>query len=136
MPSGYRRLKHTSDIKILVKGETLENLFSNALRAMAKILVQGRLAGRQCQAYIKVNSSEETSLLIDFLSEVLFLSAKRGAVFDKVEFRYLDSCQLRAVVLGYKVDGFDKDIKAVTYHEAQIKRNKKGKLETVVVFDL
>jgi SHS2 domain-containing protein len=136
MLSGYRRLKHTSDIKILVKGETLENLFSNALQAMAKILVRGRLAGRQCQANIKVNSSEETSLLIDFLSEVLFLSAKRGAVFDKVKFRYLDSCQLSAVVLGYKVDRFDKDIKAVTYHEAQIKRNKKGELETVVIFDL
>jgi SHS2 domain-containing protein len=43
---------------------------------------------------------------------------------------------LEATVYGRKVSGFKEDVKAVTYHEADITENEEGCLETVVVFDI
>ena len=34
------------------------------------------------------------------------------------------------------VDAFDEDIKAVTYHEANIEENEEGVLQTTIIFDI
>lgn len=62
---------------------------------------------------LELASLDISSLLIDFLSTILTLSYENKAIF----------C-------------FDKDIKAVTYHEAEVKKNDQGKYETTIVFDI
>jgi SHS2 domain-containing protein len=41
-----------------------------------------------------------------------------------------------ATIKGNRVSYFDEDIKAVTYHEAAVKQNNEGQLETVIIFDI
>jgi SHS2 domain-containing protein len=139
----WKILDHTADLRISVKGSNLKDLFGAALEAMAGIEKRGTRLKRRTDvkgAYIthdiEVNAENATLLLIDFLNQVLSLSQVEHAVFYDVEFEELSKTSLIAHVSGTKVDGFDEDIKAVTYHEADVKRNEKGDYETKIVFDI
>ena len=85
---------------------------------------------------IEIESIDITALLIDFLSELLSLMHQNKVLFCKVQFEQLSETYLKAEVSGFEVSGFDEDVKAVTYHEADIKLNEDGEYETAIVLDI
>lgn len=154
----FEILEHTADIRLLVKGKNLEELFKEALKGMAFIqksnIRNSMLAGRQevskNKRLIEIQSPDKTALLVDFLSEALVQSQINKEVYADVKFlefseinpeavpqnagRY--GARLKAEIYGNPVESFDEDIKAVTYHEAEIKQNEKGEWETMLIFDI
>ena len=132
-------LPHVADVRLKVEGSTLQELFTAALEGMNYILKKGyceqpaRLSERR---EIRISSFDTTALLVDFLSETLTLSLIHRAIFCQVKFAELKSSSLSAVLLGSTVSGFDEDIKAVSYHEAEIVQNSQGNYQTNVVFDI
>lgn len=136
----YEVIEHTADIKIRVWGDSLENLFSEAMLAMTGIMsiipsltiVQEGIMQRN----VEVEAPDKTALLVDFLSEVLALSQTHKEVYIGVEFGRFSDAELMATLRGVKVNEFDEDIKAVTYHEADVKQNERGEWETPLVFDI
>jgi SHS2 domain-containing protein len=138
----FKILSHTADFRLKVIGDSVEELFRVAVEGMAriqkpninKILTEDRKL--KIQVTIKVKSSDLTSLLIDFLSEILAQSNINKAIFIEVNFIKLSETELVAKVNGIKINDFNRDIKAVTYHEAEIKKNKKNQWETIIVFDI
>ncbi len=135
----HQLLPHTADVRLQVEASTLPELFIAALEGMNE-LINKRASKETSDFTIKkkiiLSSADITTLLIDFLSEILTLSHKEGAVFSRVIFSKLNNKSLQAIIRGGQVDTFDEDIKAVTYHEAEVKKNKQGNWETVVVFDI
>jgi len=135
----YQLAGHTADVRLKIEGKTQEKLFMSALDGMDEIIKRGfckDLDKPQLRQVISIKSSDLTNLLIDFLSEILTLSHENKAVFCKVKFLRLAKTFLHAEILGTKVDRFDRDIKAVTYHEAEVKKNESGKLQAMIVFDI
>ncbi|MEK6901773.1 MAG: archease [Nanoarchaeota archaeon] len=135
----YRVIPHTADIRLKVEGDTLRELFAAALDGMNEITKRNfcqNVKEFTLKHSISLSSLDKTSLLIDFLSEVLYYINKDRAIFCKVEFKKLADTNLKASILGSQVDAFDEDIKAVTYHEVEIKKNSKGNYETKIVFDV
>lgn len=130
-------IPHTADIRLRVEAGTLEELFQEALRGMADI-IKKRIAddALRITQRIRIQSPDKTSLLIDFLSEALTRSQIEKSVFYDVKVGELADTRLDAEITGAKVDAFDEDIKAVTYHEAEVQKNEKGSYETVIVFDI
>ena len=53
-----------------------------------------------------------------------------------MEFSSLTDCALEAGLEGFEVEVLAKDIKAVTYHEADVRENAEGQFETTIVFDI
>ncbi len=134
----YKLLPHTGDVAIEVEADSLEELFYGALLGMNDILKKGicehEMHINQTQD-IEIASHDATTLLIDFLNEVLFHSNERKTVFCHLDFQHLDHQSLRAEIRGERIDHFDEEIKAVTYHGAQIM--KKGELyEVQILFDI
>lgn len=74
--------------------------------------------------------------MVDFLSEVLSLVEINKEVYTKVNFKKFSQNYLETELEGISVDSFDEDIKAVTYHEADVKRDKDGLWKTNLVFDI
>lgn len=135
----YRLIPHTADIRLKVEGDKIQELFKASLEAMNGIIKRDFCKTTKrfpIRHTISLCSLDTTSLLIDFLSEVLYYINKDHAIFCKVEFKKLEDFNLKASILGNSVDAFDEDIKAVTYHEAEIMKNSKGNYETVIVFDV
>ncbi|MCX6765661.1 MAG: archease [Candidatus Moranbacteria bacterium] len=146
----YKLLPHTADTRLYVESDTLAGLFEAALEGMSNIIkssppkagpplaekIKNRDNKPEIVKGINLTAPDTTSLLIDFLSEVLTYSQEEKAVFRKADIEKLTDTGLETNVYGKKVDGFDEDIKAVTYHEAEIKKNEKGNYETVIIFDI
>ncbi|MCL5958437.1 MAG: archease [Chloroflexi bacterium] len=130
---------HTADVRLKVEASSLEELFTISLEGMNQILKKTfckKRNGLPLIHRIQISSPDTTALLIDFLSEALTLSHIQGSIFCRVEFAELGSHSLTANLSGTKVKGFDEDIKAVSYHEAEIERNSRGNLQTNLVFDI
>lgn len=138
----YQILPHTADVRLLVQGTTARELFTVALEGMNKILdkrstQQSINKNRKfVHKKISIESSDVTNLLIDFLNNILAKSLINTTIFEKVKFSKLENNHLQADIYGQKVDSFSEDIKAVTYHEAEIVRNEKGNYQTVIIFDI
>ncbi|MEW6407633.1 MAG: archease [Patescibacteria group bacterium] len=158
----FEFLEHTADVKMRVFGATLEELFCNAVLGMASLqipnskfqilnksqisnsnhephevhgcpesyVVQGKI-----QKEIKIASQNLETLLVDFLSEVLTQSDIEHAVFPRAKIKKLTNTEIEAEIFGQKVDKFDEDIKAVTYHGMEVKKVGEH-WEAVVLFDI
>lgn len=132
-------LSHMADIRVLLKANTRVELFEGALEGMNNILKPGVCNESEKlihETSVRVISNDITSLLIDFLNDVLTLTHTLKIIFCGLEVHYLDDNEIDATVTGVSVASFDEDIKAVTYHEADVQLNNNGQLETVIVFDI
>jgi len=138
----FRTIAHTADMRLFVEACDLASLFQGALEGMNSLMLKdiqphGHEAHSSAMTQsLSIRSENETLLLIDFLSEVLTLSHIHHEVFTRVHFSNLTPTELEATIEGVKTDTFDRDVKAVTYHEAEIRLNERGDYETVVVFDI
>ena len=134
----YKILNHTADIKIHVKGSSLENLFTEAFNALMQIIGEnsGLKNTKKITREVSISSLDTTSLLVDFLNEVLLLSQINKEIYNKCIIKNLSKNSLRAQIVGFSTNKFSKDIKAVTYHEANVKQSKNGFWETNLVFDI
>jgi SHS2 domain-containing protein len=134
----FEILPHTADIRLKVKADTMEGLFRAGLNGMNAIIKPDLDKSQLLMNFrdsINVDSSDINTLLIDFLSAVLTLSHANKAVLHSVKFKRFEGSSLESEVEGDTVDGFDEDIKAVTYTEAEIKKND-GEFEVTIVFDV
>ncbi len=134
----YKLLAHTADIRLNVQAKTLQELFAVALEGMASIMKSESTTWKSCdcEKEITVSSLDVTTLLIDFLSDVLTLSTIHKAVFTCVVFEQFTERSLKAIVKGVQVQGFDEDIKAVTYHDAQVEQDDGGMYTVTITFDI
>ena len=117
---------HTADVRLSAFGESLEELFQQALRGMVSVMepspdVASQLSvGGWFKVEVSVKSSAVDLLLVDFLSEILCLSEINNKIYPVIEIISLDEESLVGFARGYKVDGFGTHIKAVTYHELKV----------------
>lgn len=134
----YEILEHPSELRIKVYGKTLEELFSNAVLAMADVLKKDRKRGVETET-IKIQSIDLNSLLVDFLSEILARSQINKRVYQVykfISFKFSDTeAILEAQLFGYPITQFDEDIKAVTYEDLDIKKLD-DHWQTMIVFDI
>ena len=134
----YRFLPHTADIRMKIESDNLPGLLRAGVKGMSQILKEDGCGEYQydIQRVIQVKSSDITCLLIDFLSDVLTYCYTEKAVFCEVNFLEFSTEVLAAEVSGRSVEAFDEEIKAVTYHEADVNQNNQGMWESMVVFDI
>lgn len=134
----YSFLAHTCDIRLKVEADSIEELFHAALEGMNSIITGGEKPSGKVfhEILLEVDSMDTTALLIDFLSEVLSHTHSEYVVFNELEVLDLNEYYFKAKLWGKRADGFSEDIKAVTYHEADVKWNRKGYYESVIVFDI
>lgn len=120
-----------------MQGDSIEELFSSALMALMDILRPSvAIKKEETKRIIHVKSADKTTLLVDFLNEVLLTAYNYKEAYNKVIFKILKENLLKAELYGYAVESFGEDIKAITYHEADVKQNKDGKWQTNLVFDI
>ena len=129
----YEILEHKADLKIKAFGKTKKELFSNMLFAMMESL-KAELTKKEKRRKIKVKSIDLNALLVDFLSEVLYISQTNKEIYTKVRFNKFNDKEINGELIGQKVKSFGEEIKAVTHHNLEIKKNKNW--EAIVLFDI
>jgi len=130
----YEILDHPSDVRVGAFGDTKEELFSNAMKGMNEVLKSVSLKKTANQRII-VNSFDLNALLVDFLSEVLYLIQANKEIYTDVKFSKFSDKELEGELIGNKVESFGEDIKAVTYHDLKIEK-KDGLFEATILLDI
>ena len=133
----FELLEHTADVRILAKGESKEKLFLAALEGLCEVILPGSSKSNENQIKIEVevSSFDASSQIIDFLAEALYYMYEQNIILNKANFDDLDENYLKCILSGYKVDEFHEDVKAVTYHEAEIKEENEV-FSSIIVLDL
>ena len=138
----YIYLPHTADAKFRAFGAELEEAFANAAYAMTNIIVDQKKVKSAVKQKISIKSEDEKALLYDFLEKLLILLDTKSFLLSKVkEIKIQKSDKgfsLNALILGDNhPENYDTKttIKAVTYQEMEI-RKEKGKVILQVVVDI
>lgn len=140
----YEILEHKADLKIRAFGATKHELFLNSVLGMEESMqYEVRKPEEKVKRQVKVSSPDFTVLLVDFLSEVLYLTQVNKEVYDSVKFEKFSDpstssgqAEIKAELSGKKIERFGLDIKAVTHHQLDISQKKNGIWEAVIIFDI
>jgi SHS2 domain-containing protein len=135
----YEFIDHTADVCIKAFGKNISEGFENAAKGMFDLITDKSIIENigQYDIYLKAHDLEQ--LLVDWLSELLFLNSSRNLVFGffKVDIDE-DNISLFAKIFGEKFSlskhKAGVEIKAVTYHMLEV-RNKKP-YHVQVLFDI
>jgi len=135
----YRLLPHTADTRLQITADSLEELFKGALEGLSEIVkhdVTKRSSDSSIVTQVDISSNDRTALLVDFLNNLLTKDVIEKVVFFDIVELDLKITKVVARVRGITADSFDEDIKAVTYHGAQIQQNKDGSYKVELVLDV
>jgi SHS2 domain-containing protein len=134
----YEELPHTADIKIRAQAPTPSALFSELFDALMQVMYGTDRAPVQTREISLPCREGYESLLLDFLSEVLFISEVEGIVFSKAEIT-IDRKNLHATLHGEpfrpgKHSG-GTEVKGISYSGLSIRHDAKGYIAEIV-FDV
>jgi SHS2 domain-containing protein len=133
----FEILEHKADLKIRVFGKTKEELFENAMVGMFEAArYKPTKQPTTEQITTKIKSVDSPSLLVDFLSEILYLAETKKLVFEKVEFKKFTENEIEAILIGKPLKRIGVHIKGVTYHDLDIHQEKDGTWQATVLFDI
>jgi SHS2 domain-containing protein len=140
----YEILEHKADLKIKAFGKTKEELFLNMMIGMTESQKPEIEEGVRVKREIRIQSLDLSSLLVDFLSEILSLGQINKETYKEISFRKFSDpstgsgqvAELEAEIFGQKVEKFGEDIKAITYHQLDVHQREDGIWEGIVLFDV
>jgi SHS2 domain-containing protein len=135
----YRLIKHTGDLGMEVRGNDLEDLFSQAARAFFDIILDVKKIAPVLERKISVRAPDREALLVAWLGELLYLFETRQLVFSKFLVNGLTEQSLSVQAWGERFSP-DKHkvkeiLKAVTYHQLRIWEDNGG-WRARIIFDL
>jgi len=128
MCDDYIYLDHTADIKFKAYGNTLEDCFSNAAKAMFNILVPINEISIELNQTVTIESDDLDLLLYKWLSELLYLFEVENKLFSEFKINISkdgDKYTLDGILYGESVKdthNINIEIKAVTFHDLYVKR--------------
>lgn len=130
----FEELQHTADWALRVWAADLPALFVEAALGMNAMSGVQPVPGVQLKRAFAADAPDIESLLVLFLSELVYAAEQEHLVFDAFEIE-LQGSELKVNMSGAPILTLNKSIKAVTYHNLQVRQIETG-LEVEIVFDV
>ncbi|MEW6094606.1 MAG: archease [Chloroflexota bacterium] len=138
----YEEVQHTADWSLRVWAANMNELFAEAARGMNALtgarpvldVAEGQVPGPVTHRAFEAAAPDPESLLVSFLSELVFAAEHEHLVFENFEVE-VDGQTLKVEMDGALLASVNKTIKAVTYHNLHIQRTERG-YEVEIVFDV
>lgn len=141
MPRGWRRLAHTSDLKLEFTAPGLVDLFRVAAEGLFASMLDREAVRSRERHELALEAEDRDALFLDWLRELLFLFETRGFALRRVESITLapDGTGLHAEFTGEPFDPARHrpklEVKSPTYHDYRLERMPEG-WRAVVLFDV
>ena len=141
MKSGYKYLDEIApaDQAFEAWGNTLEELFSSCAKATFEVVTDLSIVESEKSFPLNIEAETLEELLYLFLSEIIYLKDTERSLFSKFDLR-IDAgkeFRLSGKVSGETIDSekhvLKTDVKAVTYHQFQVKKRNDGYYARVVL---
>ena len=139
----FKEIEHTADVGIQVTGSTLPETFANSAFGMYHILCGKATVEGNLRNYISLRADILSDLLVSWLGEINYLLSINKFKAEKIKNldikkRY-EQFILEAELVGNEIENYKEfvkaEIKAVTYHQFEIKEIEEGYFAQVI-FDI
>lgn len=132
----FKFLDHPTDLKIQAFGTTEEELFTTAALGLMNFLYPKHVSieDYETKEKIRIKSSNLKALMVDWLSELLYLSDDRDVCYNRFDFDKATETEIVAVAFGRRVRSKE-NIKAVTYNDLAIEHIG-GRWKATIRFEL
>lgn len=127
----YQPLDHTGDLGVEVTAASLAELFAESIRAQTDCLTRLERVAEKESRRVEMTAPELPDLLVDFLSEAIYLYETEGLVMARaiVEVtRGDDGWSVIGVLRGEPFElarhGLKTLLKAVTYHQLSVRQHR------------
>lgn len=139
MQSHYTLLDHTADLMIRVTGTDLADLFKNAGLALFDLIFDSETLTTDEITEVQVNGDDPADLMVNYLRELLYLWTGKEKLVKMVDIVHISATAVSAQVSTdrYQPEHHEvlHEIKAVTYHQIDVRRTADG-WQAEVVFDI
>jgi SHS2 domain-containing protein len=126
----FRVLEHTADVGFEAFGATREEVFANAASALMYLMVETESVERRQELPLRAEGSDLPSLLVNWLSEVVYLCDAESWLFRDFA---VDDLTDHSVVGKARGEKFDRKrhqlkllVKAITYHQLDMRETGQG----------
>lgn len=131
----FEILPHTADVRVRLVSVDERSLFVDGVAALLSV-TKPQLDPREEETItLTVDAHDLTSLVVDFLNEVVWLLETRRLAPGSVTVVALEPTRLVASLAMNRAIGWERDVKAVTYHDAEV-RFTDGAWTTTLVLDI
>ncbi len=131
----FIEIQHPADWAIQATANSPESLFKFCAEGMFSLLkVEPEQKSQEIKIQIELNAVDLESLLVAFLSEILFYYETEEMIFPEMNLS-IEQNKLSGILTGRKIAAPGEEIKAVTYHQMRIEQSPQG-LSVIVVFDV
>lgn len=132
--AGFEILEHTADVGVRSWGPSLEEAFRRSTLGLLDIIGVWR-PGAGERIPIEVEGRDPGALLVDWLSEVLYLQEVRDPVITAVEVSTVQEGRAAGwVELAERPGDIEGTaVKAITFHQLDVSRDEHGWTTTVYV---
>ncbi len=129
----YEEVEHTADWAFRVRGRSLQELFANAAHAMFSLERSVEMGKHDLVREVEVDGADRETLLVNWLNELLYLGQEYREAYGRVDILEINDGHLRALVHGRHEDEAQRYIKAVTFHNLELKCGSNGWEATLVL---
>lgn len=132
LTGGFRYLDHMTDAVIEAYGSNLEEAFEYAAKGLNDTMIDLSTVNPNTEVEISASGHDTHSLLFDWLDKVMLLLVADGIVMSEFKVRITRNggYSLKGHAMGEKLDlarhKYKVEIKAVTYHEMQVREDPSG----------
>ena len=135
----FELIEHPADVGIRVYGRDLAALFAHAALGLCSLITDTDTVLERETRSVEVGAPDRESLLVAWLSEVLWLIEAEDLLFARFTIESLSDTALAAIAHGEPADPqrhpYRGVVKAVTYHQLDLRR-RAGTWSTNIIFDV
>ena len=136
---GYELVDHTADVGIRVWADDIKGLFEESARALFDIITNLTTVEAHLKREIVVRGASQEELMVAWLNELLYLHEVEHLLLCDFALTEIDERKVQGVARGEVFDEgrhpIKTEVKAVTYHQLEIKEQE-GRWQAQVIFDI
>ena len=133
----YTLFDHTADLGVEVFGATREALFVNGAFALFDLLTDLAQVEPLLERTVEATGVDGDDLWVNYLRECLYCFTGEGLLLSDYSLVSLEAGAVQVRMRGEKFDPakhrLRQEIKAVTYHQAEVKKNASGWVGRVIL---
>jgi SHS2 domain-containing protein len=131
----HQFIAHTGEVRLEVAAPTRAELFAQAGRALAELMVgdEWSVEPEGPEQAFELTSGDAASLLVDWLNELIFLGETQKRVFTQFGVDQVDVRSLSARAWGHTPKVLKTAVKAATLHEVRVEEVAGGFRASVVL---
>lgn len=139
MKKAFEILDHTADVGIIAYGASVEELFSNAARALFSLITELEDVDESLCLDVEVSGDDTEGLLVEWLNELIYLVDARHVLLKRFAIENLSERGVKAGCYGEEFNPakhkMKRGVKAATYHMLELAKSADG-YRAQVIFDL